>query len=105
MKEQQVSLSGRDTDTLEFEAFDAFDARTETVELADGCICAGQRHGGVGAPMDAPSEELELFVPGRICLLGEHSDWSGPLRKVNPDIAPGLTIVCGINYGGYWTRP
>lgn len=106
-KEQQVSLSGRDTDTLEFEAFEAFEARTETVELADGCI--GQRHGGDGASAPSatdpwrtapsPPEEMELFVPGRLCLLGEHSDWSGPLRKVNPDIAPGLTIVCGINYG------
>jgi galactokinase len=24
---------------------------------------------------------LELFVPGRLCLFGEHSDWAGAMRK------------------------
>lgn len=24
---------------------------------------------------------LDLFVPGRLCLFGEHSDWAGAMRK------------------------
>lgn len=79
-------LGARDnSDTLEFEAYMA---RTETVEF---------EHDVDATTSDGA--EVELFVPGRLCLFGEHSDWSGPLRKVNPDISPGLTIVCGINYG------
>ena len=42
---------------------------------------------------------LELFVPGRICLFGEHSDWAGGYRKYNPNIAKGQCIVCGTNQG------
>ena len=29
-------------------------------------------------------DTLELFVPGRLCLFGEHSDWSGAMRKWAP---------------------
>lgn len=25
------------------------------------------------------SAAVELFVPGRVCMLGEHSDWAGQL--------------------------
>ncbi len=70
-------------DTLEFEAFQPREA-TESIEFTD-------------AP---ETSEVELSVPGRICLFGEHSDWSGSImRKSNPDVAAGLTIVCGIGYG------
>lgn len=71
-------------DTLsEFEAFQPREA-TDSVEFT----------------VAAETSEVELSVPGRICLLGEHSDWSGSImRKSNPDIAPGMTIVCGIGYG------
>jgi galactokinase len=24
---------------------------------------------------------FELFVPGRLCIFGEHSDWAGAMRK------------------------
>lgn len=41
----------------------------------------------------------ELFVPGRVCILGEHSDWAGGFRRFNPDLLPGRTIVCGTNDG------
>eukprot|EP00890_Picochlorum_soloecismus_P002113 jgi/Picsp_1/2902/NSC_01127-R1_galactokinase len=47
------------------------------------------------------NEEHEIFVPGRLCLFGEHSDWAGAMRKYNGDIACGSTIVMGINYGLY----
>ena len=29
---------------------------------------------------------MKLFVPGRICLFGEHSDWAGGYRRINADI-------------------
>ena len=44
---------------------------------------------------------LMLFVPGRVCLLGEHSDWSGGFRRFNPDIRKGFTLVVGTNQGIY----
>lgn len=44
---------------------------------------------------------MKLFVPGRICLLGEHSDWAGGYRRVNADIEKGYAIICGTNQGIY----
>ena len=41
----------------------------------------------------------ELFVPGRVCLFGEHSDWAGAYRNENPAITPGSTIITGTNCG------
>lgn len=43
----------------------------------------------------------DLFVPGRLCLFGEHSDWAGAQRVNNPDIVPGEAIVTGIGQGIY----
>ncbi|MBS3763758.1 MAG: GHMP kinase [Planctomycetes bacterium] len=43
----------------------------------------------------------ELFVPGRICLFGEHSDWAGGYRRMNSDLAKGHTIITGTNQGLY----
>ena len=45
--------------------------------------------------------DLELFVPGRICLMGEHSDWAGNYRRFNKDIVPGACLVSGTNQGLY----
>jgi galactokinase len=42
-----------------------------------------------------------LFVPGRICLFGEHSDWTGGYRRINSDIEKGYTIIAGTNQGIY----
>jgi UTP-glucose-1-phosphate uridylyltransferase/mevalonate kinase len=44
---------------------------------------------------------LNLFVPGRICLLGEHSDWAGGYRRINADIEKGYTLLTGTNQGIY----
>ncbi len=46
---------------------------------------------------------IELFVPGRLCLFGEHSDWAGKYRTMNADIVPGAAIVSGIEQGIYAT--
>ena len=46
---------------------------------------------------------MNLFVPGRICLFGEHSDWAGGYRRVNPVIERGYTLICGTEQGIYAT--
>ncbi len=35
----------------------------------------------------------ELSVPGRLCITGEHSDWAGIHRVVDPFVRPGICIV------------
>lgn len=35
------------------------------------------------------NDSQELFVPGRVCLFGEHSDWAGSFTRFNADITPG----------------
>ena len=40
-----------------------------------------------------------LFVPGRLCLFGEHSDWAGAHRATHPDLAPGRCLVTGTEQG------
>jgi galactokinase len=46
---------------------------------------------------------MELFVPGRICLFGEHSDWAGGYRRDNQHIEKGYTLICGTDQGIYAT--
>lgn len=48
--------------------------------------------------------EIELFVPGRLCLVGEHSDWAGHHRVSNPGIAPGRCIVIPTSELGLFAR-
>ncbi|MDR2596861.1 MAG: hypothetical protein LBC76_06010 [Treponema sp.] len=48
-----------------------------------------------------PQKTIELFVPGRLCLFGEHSDWAGLNRIINASIVPGAAIVTGIEQGIY----
>ncbi len=40
-----------------------------------------------------------LFVPGRLCLFGEHSDWAGGYRVNHPEIAFGHCLVAGTDQG------
>ena len=40
-----------------------------------------------------------LFVPGRLCLFGEHSDWAGAYRRTHPEITPGHCLVVGTDQG------
>lgn len=37
--------------------------------------------------------QVHFFVPGRVCLVGEHSDWAGGLRSLHPALAPGHAVV------------
>jgi UTP-glucose-1-phosphate uridylyltransferase/mevalonate kinase len=48
-----------------------------------------------------PQKTINLFVPGRLCLFGEHSDWAGLHRIINAGIVPGAAIVTGIEQGIY----
>lgn len=44
---------------------------------------------------------IDLFVPGRLCIMGEHSDWAGKYRNINNKIERGYAIVTGIEEGIY----
>jgi galactokinase len=43
----------------------------------------------------------ELFVPGRLCMFGEHSDWAGGYRRTDKSIAPGYCMAIGTDQGIY----
>ena len=45
------------------------------------------------------SDWLNLFVPGRLCLFGEHSDWAGAYLQFRE--TPGYCIAVGTNQGIY----
>jgi galactokinase len=52
---------------------------------------------------DRNTQEHALFVPGRLCLFGEHTDWAGGYRRVNPNLSKGYTVLVGTNQGIYAT--
>ncbi len=45
--------------------------------------------------------KTELFVPGRLCLFGEHSDWAGEYRTSDKTVLPGKCIIAGTDQGIY----
>jgi len=49
------------------------------------------------------SEErsIEVFMPGRFCLFGEHSDWAAIYREDNPLIEKGAVVATGTDQGIY----
>jgi len=44
---------------------------------------------------------VKIFVPGRVCLFGEHSDWAGGYRRINAEIEKGYALIAGTNQGIY----
>jgi UTP-glucose-1-phosphate uridylyltransferase/mevalonate kinase len=44
---------------------------------------------------------VKIFVPGRVCLFGEHSDWAGGHRRINSEIERGYTLLVGTDQGIY----
>jgi UTP-glucose-1-phosphate uridylyltransferase/mevalonate kinase len=44
---------------------------------------------------------MKIFVPGRICLFGEHSDWAGGYRRINAEVEKGYTLITGTDQGIY----
>jgi len=53
--------------------------------------------------MKNKTNEINLFMPGRVCLLGEHSDWTFEFKNENPNLLPGYTIATAIDKGVYAT--
>lgn len=47
------------------------------------------------------SKDFELFVPGRLCLFGEHSDWAGGYRRIDSSIRMGYCLIVGTDQGIY----
>eukprot|EP00906_Rhabdomonas_costata_P010794 RCo015173 len=64
-------------------------------------MASGSSQGIFEAAMQVvnPNDFIELFVPGRICLIGEHSDWAGHYRRFNASVEKGYCIVAGTNQG------
>ena len=50
---------------------------------------------------DMEEKKINLFVPGRLCVMGEHSDWAGRYRNINNKLNKGYAIVTGIEEGIY----
>ena len=44
---------------------------------------------------------MKIFVPGRICLFGEHTDWAGGYRRINAELEKGFTLITGTSQGLY----
>jgi len=44
---------------------------------------------------------MKLFVPGRICIFGEHTDWAGGYRRINGKLEIGNALITGTNQGLY----
>lgn len=42
---------------------------------------------------------MRLFVPGRLCLFGEHSDWAAGYRTTHPTLPTGHCLVTGTDQG------
>lgn len=51
--------------------------------------------------MRAKEGDLRLFVPGRVCLFGEHSDWAGAYRTERRGLERGRAIIAGTDQGIY----
>lgn len=47
----------------------------------------------------AGEPSVDLFVPGRLCILGEHSDWAGAFRSQNLRIPVGMTLSANLQQG------
>lgn len=45
------------------------------------------------------NNSFEIFVPGRICLLGEHSDWITNYKKYDKNIGNGRNLVILLKQG------
>lgn len=54
--------------------------------------------------MDAAEQQLELFVCGRLCLFGEHSDWAGAFRRCIA-LANKIPLHASLNCISYTRNP
>lgn len=49
------------------------------------------------------NNSIEIFVPGRLCIFGEHSDWAGEYRLENKKIEKGYAVTALLQEGIYAT--
>jgi len=42
---------------------------------------------------------IDLFVSGRLCLFGEHSDWASEYRRIDKNMPKGYSLIVGTNQG------
>lgn len=49
------------------------------------------------------NNSVDIFVPGRLCIFGEHSDWAGEYRLKNKKIEKGYAITALLQEGIYAT--
>eukprot|EP01035_Chromulina_nebulosa_P003187 gene3187-4336_t len=49
--------------------------------------------------LDIDENWFEVFTPGRLCILGEHTDYAGEYIHQNSELSTGATIVCTTNEG------
>ena len=67
------------------------------------CACVRCASEDAGTPLlsPAPTATVELFVPGRVALLGEHSDWAAHYRRDShaDTLHPGQCLVYGTDVG------
>lgn len=49
------------------------------------------------------NDSIKIFVPGRLCVFGEHSDWAGEYRLKNKEIEKGYAITALLQEGIYAT--
>lgn len=53
----------------------------------------------MGDSMD--KEKVSIFVPGRLCIIGEHSDWASNYRINNPTLEDGMAVITILDEGIY----
>jgi galactokinase len=46
-------------------------------------------------------EQKNIFVPGRLCLFGEHTDWAGGYKRIDKSVVSGYCIAIGTDQGIY----
>lgn len=42
---------------------------------------------------------IDIFMPGRFCVFGEHSDWASEYKLVNDEVENGFAIAIGLDEG------
>lgn len=53
----------------------------------------GKQYHAIALYQPGKVSSMKIFVPGRICLFGEHSDWAGGYRRINAKIEKGYTLI------------
>lgn len=100
--------SGRTTAAPARKKLSSFQPVEESNEPSDSTTHNTTATATASATVSTDDDAIELFVPGRLCLFGEHSDWAGGYRTLardrGVDIPAGATIVVGLSNEGLFAR-